>query len=273
MPTLDENKRIWSEIYHWKDRGEEWSSAWGGPGFQWSMTVLPRIQRFLPAGTILEIGCGFGRWTSFLLAHCDRIVGIDLAEQCVAACRERFSGESSAQFLVTDGYTLPGVEADSVDFVFSFDSLVHADRAVLDAYLAEIARILRPEGAAFIHHSNLGAYRSALDKIRSVEGLEEELAALGCWETHLHLRDPGPDAVWFAEAAGRHGLRCITQEKVPWGTERLLIDCFSTLVRAESPLAGPCQQVDNRDFPKEIEYARRISEVYRAPGAPDTTPD
>ena len=48
----------------------------------------------------------------------------------------------------------------SVDFAFSFDSLVHADAEVLDAYAAELARTLAPDGVAFIHHSNLGAYRA-----------------------------------------------------------------------------------------------------------------
>jgi hypothetical protein len=50
-----------------------------------------------------------------------------------------------------------------VDFIFSFDSLVHAEDAVLKAYVAEFAKKLRPNGAAFLHHSNLGEYISRIE--------------------------------------------------------------------------------------------------------------
>jgi len=51
------------------------------------------------------------------------------------------------------------VAADrSIDLVFSFDSLVHAERDVIGGYLNEFARVLADDGVAFIHHSNTGAY-------------------------------------------------------------------------------------------------------------------
>ena len=48
------------------------------------------------------------------------------------------------------------VEDGSIDFVFSFDSLVHVEADVLDAYLDQLARKLTPDGVGFIHHSNMG---------------------------------------------------------------------------------------------------------------------
>ncbi len=262
MPTLEENKRLWNELYHWNDSGNEWSAAWGGPSFQWIVTILPRIQRFLPATTLLEIGCGFGRWTDFLKDHCERLIAVDLSEQCIQACRRRFAGREHMHFHLTDGRSLRDVPAGSVDLVFSFDSLVHADPTVLDAYLAQLRDLLKPDGAAFLHHSNLGEYRGVLDKIRSVENLEQELAGLGCWDADLHLRDPGPSAQWLAHRAQAHGLRCITQEKVPWGLGHLFIDCFSTLVRAESRYVRENHVFRNTAFAQEMAHARRLSEHY-----------
>ena len=55
--------------------------------------------------------------------------------------------------------SLPMVEDQSIDFAFSFDSLVHVESDVLMGYLAELARTLKPEGVAFLHHSNYGSYR------------------------------------------------------------------------------------------------------------------
>ena len=262
MPTLEENRRLWREVYAWQDGGDEWSAAWGGPEFQWAVTVLPRIQRFLPAGLVVEIGCGFGRWTRFLKDHCERLVAVDLSDRCIEACRKRFAADPGMRFVLTDGTTLGQVAAGSVDLVFSFDSLVHADCAVLEAYLEEIATVLKPEGAAFIHHSNVGEYREVLDGIRSVQGLEAELQRLGCWDDSLHLRDPGPSARWLARTAQTKGLRCITQELVPWGLGRLFIDAFSTLVRADSSHPRHNQVIHNDAFVQEIEHASRLARWY-----------
>ena len=33
---------------------------------QWYGSLLPRIHRFLPTGQVLEIACGYGRWTQYL---------------------------------------------------------------------------------------------------------------------------------------------------------------------------------------------------------------
>lgn len=51
------------------------------------------------------------------------------------------------------------VADSSVDFAFSFDSLVYVEAEVLKGYLTELARVLKPDGVAFLHHSNLGAYQ------------------------------------------------------------------------------------------------------------------
>jgi hypothetical protein len=60
---------------------------------------------------------------------------------------------------VNDGRSLDMIEDESIDFVFSFDSLVHADSGTVRSYMLQIARKLRFSGTGFIHHSNLGAYK------------------------------------------------------------------------------------------------------------------
>ena len=91
----------------------------------------PQVRPFLPTGTVCEIAPGYGRWTQYLLRECDQYVGVDLASRCVDACRERFTSFDHARFEVNDGRSLPVLENDSVDFVFSFDSLVHVEADVI----------------------------------------------------------------------------------------------------------------------------------------------
>src|SRR5215212_583193 len=90
MPDVEANQRQWDGDYAWPQGGDEWSAGWGGPDAQWHFTLRPRLRRFLPASTILEIAPGYGRWTTYLLESCERYVGVDLSAQSVEACRRRF---------------------------------------------------------------------------------------------------------------------------------------------------------------------------------------
>src|SRR5512143_2258054 len=124
MPTLALNKQHW-DAYAWPQGGDEWSAAWGGSEYVWYAVLLPRLLRFVPAGTILEIAPGYGRWTQYLKELCDRMILVDLAAQCIDACQRRFADSHHITYCVNDGLSLECVPPRSVDFVFSYDSLVH----------------------------------------------------------------------------------------------------------------------------------------------------
>jgi ubiquinone/menaquinone biosynthesis C-methylase UbiE len=127
----------------------------------WRKSIYPRIKRLLPAATILEIAPGFGRCTAYLKNHCERLVIVDLSPKCIEACKRRFANESNISYYVNDGKSLDMIADRSIDFVFSFDSLVHAQADVMEAYVKQLAVKLKPSGQGFIHHSNLGSYRGA----------------------------------------------------------------------------------------------------------------
>ena len=155
MPTLSENIRTWNDDYGWPQDGEEWSTPWGNSEMHWRGTLLPRIGRWLPAGSVVEIAPGRGRWTRFLLPLAERLHLVDQSPECINRCKERFANAPALTFEVNDGRTLRGVPDASVDFLFTYDSLVHAELDVMKAYLAEFRRTLKPGGFAFVHHSNL----------------------------------------------------------------------------------------------------------------------
>ena len=157
MPDLVWNRDFWDQGYDWAGRGEEWSEAWGGSEAQWFGSLLPRLHRALPANAILEIAPGFGRWTRFLMPACREYLGIDLSVQCIDACRDQFSSVAHARFAANDGLSLAAAPQQHFDLVFSFDSLVHAELPVLQAYVPQVIAKLAKGGLAFIHHSNLRA--------------------------------------------------------------------------------------------------------------------
>jgi len=248
MATLTENKQFWGLDYEWPEAGDEWSELWGSPQAQWSGSLFPRVFPFL-RGRILEIAPGHGRWTQFLAAHCDSLVGVDLAPECAEYCARRFGGRCGFEFHANDGLTFPMVETASIDFAFSFDSLVHAEADVMLSYVQELARVLKPGAAAFVHHSNLGGIRrSVWDKVkRRISGLPY----------HQHWRAASMSAAQMREFATRSGMSCLQQELVPWGTGwPLLIDCLTTLVNRPGV---SCAAIRNRRFMEEAAAVKRLS--------------
>lgn len=263
MPTISENVEKWDVEYNWPNRGDEWSAAWGGPAMQWYGTLLPRIQRFVPTDSILEIACGYGRWTQFLHKLCQHLVVIDISEECIQTCKQRFSQFTHVEYHVNDGKSLAMIPDHTMDFVFSFDSLVHADVSVLEAYISQLPRILKHDGAAFFHHSNLGEYARRMALMNRIPGLKRLMVKLGVRDKHHHWRDPGVSAKVVKQLAEMHGLTCRAQEIVHWGTKRAKIDCFTTMVTRSSTYGGDHQIFINNHFMQEAEYLSHLSRLYQ----------
>jgi ubiquinone/menaquinone biosynthesis C-methylase UbiE len=261
MPTLAENKNVFDGLYGWFSGGDGWSEAWGSAQAQWAGCLYPRVFPFLK-GRILEIAPGHGRWTQFLRDHCTSLIGIDLSVTCVNECRSKYSSDPRLHFEVGDGSKLPMVSDASIDFAFSFDSLVHAEADILESYVAELARVLQRDAIAFIHHSNLAALadRSILDKLkRRWAGVPLDLS---------HWRAHSMSAKVMRKFAERVGMSCAQQELVPWGTGwPILMDCISTIINAPG---RPCVIIENRRFVEETAMIRRISELGRQPAGTAT---
>ena len=80
---------------------------------------------------------------------------------------------------MNDGHSLPMVGDTSIDFAFSFDSLVLVEADTLARYLSELARVLKPDGVAFLHHSNFGAYERSTRCPRAAARLLRPTAVFG----------------------------------------------------------------------------------------------
>src|SRR4051812_3157212 len=119
MADVEKNLEVWERGWDWSKGGEEWSESWGGTPLLWYGVLLPRIHRFVPAGRILEIAPGFGRWTQYLKDLCEDLVAVDLTERCIEHCRDRFADEGHMEFHVNDGQSLEMVADGSIDFAFS----------------------------------------------------------------------------------------------------------------------------------------------------------
>ncbi|MEY2601919.1 MAG: hypothetical protein QOJ36_1238 [Verrucomicrobiota bacterium] len=244
--------------YDWKDAGEEWSVPWGSSAAQWFGAILPRIRDCLPAERILEIAPGFGRWTHYLKDYCRDLSIVDRTGECIEACRQRFAADLHVHCYLNDGRSLPMIPDASVDFVFSFDSLVHTKRDVVEAYLRELGTKLKIGGKGFIHHSNFGEYASSFRE-RIPQALAKPLIKAKIFDW-AHHRSPDMAAELFRSLCTDHGLHCLSQELVNWRGRRL-IDCFSTIMRSDMSVQTPTRRVRNPNFMREATKIRAKATV------------
>ena len=98
---------------------------------------------------------GHGRWSSYPIENSAFCTLVDISPNCLDHCRIRYSASRKVEYFLTTGAYLPHYCDAAIDFVWSYDSFVHLAAEIIDQYLFEIARVLRPAGAAIIHHANI----------------------------------------------------------------------------------------------------------------------
>jgi len=241
MPSIEDNYWAFEVAHDWSRHGEEWSDAWGSTENAWRTTVFPRIREFLDGGVILEIGAGYGRWTHYLQRKAQRLLAVDISPKCIDFCKQRFAGFPNVECFVNDGMSLSMIEDESIDFIFSFDSLVHADPPVLESYIRQAGHKLKSGAFGFIHHSNLGNYASELRRKPAA---------------NEHWRSRTMTAELFRGYCAAAGLHCIRQELINWGGTKRLGDCFSIFWKEAR--TNDCQIVENGDFMAEVNRARKM---------------
>jgi SAM-dependent methyltransferase len=248
--ALLRTRLYWNNRYDWSDEGDEWSSVWGGTPQMWWGAIYPRVHAFLPAPSVLEIAPGYGRCSEYLALLAGHLVLVDIASACIDACRDRFAEYDHVEYHVNDGKSLAMVGDASIDVVFSYDSLVHAPNDTLDAYIGQLPRILKPDGIAFLHHSNLGAYQTE-----------------GGPSTHddLNGRDKGASAEHVREVAIATGLSCFSQELIKWGGDDRYSDAISAITPAGSAWDRDLQVVENPDFMAQGSAQAVLADLYGPP--------
>jgi SAM-dependent methyltransferase len=131
--------------------GMEWGDPESVPPLKYVKDhwVTPYVD---PHRTGVEIGPGGGRWTRFLIGF-ERLYVVDYHQELLDELRKTVDLPNMV-FIKNNGTDFPSVPDTSIDFLFSFGTFVHLDRPVIEAYLANIGRILKKDGNAVVHYSD-----------------------------------------------------------------------------------------------------------------------
>lgn len=135
----------------WLDASMTYSSAlFAVPGLSLEAAQQTKLQAMLdrtataPGETILEIGCGWGSFAELALRAGRRLHGITLSAAQKDWAEARTAGLDGATFALTDYRDVAG----SFDAVVSIEMAEAVGRQFWPAYLAAIARALKPGGRA-----------------------------------------------------------------------------------------------------------------------------
>jgi len=141
LPSLADQRRYWDERWDRQRLPNEYQQRRGE-------TVLAILQSLrLRNPEILDLGCGTG-WFTAAASRFGRTTGIDLSETAIAVARAAYP---NVTFVAGNVYEM-ALPAAYFDVVVSQEVVAHVEDP--SAYLAIIARILKPDGYLIITTAN-----------------------------------------------------------------------------------------------------------------------
>lgn len=185
---------------------------------QWDNLIEPFISEYnIDFSKTLELSVGHGRMTNILLAKADEVIGVDVLQENIDFCTERFDDQGNLILIKNNGVDLQDVESNSISFAICFDSMVHFDADVVRSYLEEFYRVLAPNGYVFCHHSN------------------NDKNPEGDFNYAPHARNYMSQSL-FRYFAFKSGLKVVKSERIDWGKGKnhfKELDCFTLAQKVE----------------------------------------
>jgi SAM-dependent methyltransferase len=142
-----------------------------------------------------------------------RIYLMDINEENVAFCRERFSANPLVHPIINNGWDFQPLESESITAIFCYDAMVHFEYDAVQSYIQDAYRILRRGGRAVFHHSNY-------DKSPGAD-----------YSNNPHNRN-FMNKNLFAHIAIRSGFKILKQLVIHWDDFRHL-DCISLIEKRQ----------------------------------------
>jgi SAM-dependent methyltransferase len=148
---LGERDPLWAVHVVPDKRGGRWDVeeflATGRADVAAVMAWLGRPARF---GRVLDFGCGAGRLTQALAEYAETVVGVDVSPPMLEVARHIDRSAGRCEFVLNDAPHLRQFPDASFELVYSELVLQHLPGSVVDGYLAEFMRVLRPGGLAVL---------------------------------------------------------------------------------------------------------------------------
>ncbi len=110
-------------------------------------TIQAKLADTVPAGSVVELGCGTGLYTRAFAPHCGQVIATDISEPMVALAKRALAALPNVSVRVADAEST-GLPTGSADAVVAVNLLHIVPDA--EAVLTEARRLLRPGGVLII---------------------------------------------------------------------------------------------------------------------------
>jgi 2-polyprenyl-6-hydroxyphenyl methylase / 3-demethylubiquinone-9 3-methyltransferase len=160
--------------HFYNDLGDRWYTAYDDPvaflrqeskvKAPW---VIERIAKYFPqkrTTKILDVGCGAGFLSNRLAVDRYRVHGVDLSLESLEVAK-KYDSTGSVSYIYANAYQLPFAD-NFFEVVTAMDFLEHVEQP--DLAIAEISRVLKPNGLFFYHTFN----RNPLAYLIIIKGVE-----------------------------------------------------------------------------------------------------
>ena len=180
-------------------RGEIWVEHWHRYHF---------ASRFAAGKRVVDAACGEGYGSALLAGVAAHVTGADISPEAVAHARATYAAQENLAFVEASCDRLPLGDA-SIDLFVTFETVEHI--ASQEAFVDEIARVLRPDGLLLMSCPNKLEYsdrRSFANEFHVKELYREELETLLARRfrhTHWYGQRPGFFSVIAAEPKSEVG--------------------------------------------------------------------
>ncbi|BCT91857.1 hypothetical protein LYSHEL_08810 [Lysobacter helvus] len=106
---------------------------------------------------VLDVACGEGYGSALLARSAAHVQGVDISADAVRHARERYGAAGRVEFTEASAAALPFADA-TFDAIISFETIEHIDADLQARMVAELRRVLRPDGFLVLSSPNRAVY-------------------------------------------------------------------------------------------------------------------
>ncbi len=153
--SIETVKLAWEESTYY-NTAEKWTPIFWGDEFPFR-----RMFEQLDVERCAELACGHGRHAEQLMRlKGDRVkilYCLDVIQANVDFTSRRLSRFPQVHCLLIEGKDFQPIDTGTLTAIYCYDAMVHFSPDIVQSYLVDAHRVLKPGGRVFLHHSNLDA--------------------------------------------------------------------------------------------------------------------